>query len=131
MSPCSGDLVGVPFRSAPVEGFASVDEVVHGAYGFFDGRVSIRAVAVEKIDVVELEPGEGGVGAFDEVLAREAAVVDRIGAEGAAPVYLGGDDEVVAFPAGEQWGSVFIYGNCTVVEFVCLQPTTPWLHRYP
>jgi hypothetical protein len=38
------DLVGVPFGGAPVEGFPSVDDVVEGADGLFDGSVAIGAV---------------------------------------------------------------------------------------
>ena len=50
VAPGRGDFVGVPFRCAPVEDFARVDEVVDGADGLFEGRVAVGSVAVEQID---------------------------------------------------------------------------------
>ena len=49
-TPGGGDLVGVPFRSTPVEGFALTDEVVEGANSFFDGSVAVGTVGVDKVD---------------------------------------------------------------------------------
>ena len=48
--PGCGDLVGVPLRGAPVEGFALVDEIVEGADGFFDGGVAVGTVGVDQVD---------------------------------------------------------------------------------
>jgi hypothetical protein len=67
--------------------------VVECADGFFDGGVAVWAVRVEDVDVGELQAGEGGVGAFDEVFAGEAEVVDlgaggREGGVVGAPVNL-------------------------------------------
>jgi hypothetical protein len=45
------DLGREPFRCAPVEGLAGVDEVVEGADGFFNGRVAVGPVGVEDVDV--------------------------------------------------------------------------------
>ncbi len=90
------DAFGRPLAGAPVEGLALVDDVVHGADGFLDGGVEVGAVAEDQVDVVELEALQRGVGALDDVFAGEAAVVRAF----AAPVDLGGDDVVGAFPAG-------------------------------
>ncbi len=90
VAPGAGDFVGVPFGGAPVEGFASVDDVVECADGFFDGGVAVGAVGVDEVDVGELEAGEGGVDAFDDVFAGEAAVVDGVFAVRCAPVDLWG-----------------------------------------
>ena len=49
-TPGCGDLVGVPFGGAPVEGFALVNEIVEGADGFFDGGVAVGTVGIDKVD---------------------------------------------------------------------------------
>ena len=98
VAPRGGDLVGVPFRRAPVKGLAGVDDVVEGADGFFDGGVAVRPVGVDEVDVVELQTFEAGVEALDNVFSGEAAIVDGIVAKGTAKVDLGGDDQVVTLP---------------------------------
>jgi len=45
-------------------------------------------VGIDEVDVGEVETGEAGVGALDDVLAREALVVDGVVTKGAAPVDL-------------------------------------------
>ena len=100
VAPCRGDFVGVPFGGSPVKSLARVDEVIEGADGFFDGGIAVRAMGVDKVDVVELEAFQTEGEAFDDVFAREAYVVDGVGAESAAPVDLGGDDYVVPLPSG-------------------------------
>ena len=62
----------------------------------------VRAVGVDDIDVAELQSFEGGLGAFDEVLAREAEVVDFGAGAGecggvCAPVDLGALVVLVGF----------------------------------
>ena len=99
VAPRRGDFVSVPFRGPPVKSLARVDEVVEGADGFFDGGVAVRAVGIDEVDVVKLEAFETGGEAFDDVFAREAGVVDGVGAKGGAPVDLGGDDQVVTLPS--------------------------------
>jgi hypothetical protein len=120
VAPRFGDLVGVPFGGAPVEGFSGIDDVVEGADGLFNGRVPVRAVRKDEVDVVKAEALEGEIEAFDYVLAGEADVVDAVLAVGAAPVdlsngvrwrdstrekrfgnltCLGGYNKVVALPA--------------------------------
>jgi len=54
----------------------------------------IRSMGVHDINVAELQSVEGGLSAFDEVLAREAEVVDLAAGAGerggvCAPVDLG------------------------------------------
>ncbi len=87
-APRFGDLVGVPFRGAPVEGLARVDDVVEGPDRLLDRRVPVWAVGVDEVDVGEAQALEGEVEAFDYVLAGESDVVDAVGAVGAAPVDL-------------------------------------------
>ena len=84
---------------APVERLARIDQVVHRPDGLLNRRVAIGSMAVQQVDVVELQTLERGFRALNQVLAGQAAVVDRVVAEGAAPVDLGRDDQVVALPA--------------------------------
>jgi len=93
--PGLGDLLGRPLTGAPVESPAVVDDVVHGPHGFLDGRGGVGAVAVDNVDVVHVEALERGLGALDNVLAREALVVGAL----AAPEDLGRNDDVGALPA--------------------------------
>src|SRR5215207_7299915 len=60
-----------PFRGAPVERFSPFDDVVHCPDGLFDGRGFIRTVTVDQVNVIELQPFEGPMNAFDESLAVE------------------------------------------------------------
>jgi hypothetical protein len=55
--------------------------------------VPVWAVSVDEIDVGELEAREGARQAFEDVFAREAGVVDGVGAVGGPPVDLGVEDE--------------------------------------
>lgn len=87
------DLRRGPLRGAPVERLARGDEVVEGADCFFDRGVRVRAVRVEDVDVVELEPRERGGGAFEEVFAREARVVDVVAGWGEGRV-LGAPEDL-------------------------------------
>lgn len=57
---------------ADVVHFARAHEVVESLHGFFEGRVRVEAVDLEKVEVVELEAGEGGVDGFEDGGAGEA-----------------------------------------------------------
>lgn len=77
--------------------------------------MAIGAVGVEDVNVGELEAGEGGCSAFDEVFAREAEVVDfgagwGVGGVVRAPVDLRSSirDAVTVF-VDFYWGS---WGRC-------------------
>jgi hypothetical protein len=69
------DVGGAPLARAPVEDFSLAHEDVHRAHGLFDRRFGIRSMAEGEIDVIELQPFQRGVDAFDDVLVREALVV--------------------------------------------------------
>lgn len=49
------ELIGVATRHADVTGITGFDDVVQGLHGFGDGGVVVEAVALEDIDVVELQ----------------------------------------------------------------------------
>lgn len=113
------DLVCVPLRRSPVQGLACVNQVVEGAHRLLHGRVPIRAMGVNQVDVLQLESLEGLVHALNDVLPRQAAAVNLPVAKSITPVklssgqqpnrvqnkgrdgytYLGGDDDVVPLPA--------------------------------
>lgn len=69
-----GELPGPHAAGADVVHFAGAHEVVEGEHGFFEGRVRVEAVDLEKVEVVELEAGEGGVDGFEDGGAGEACV---------------------------------------------------------
>lgn len=85
-----------PFRGSPVHDLSGVDEVVERPNRLFDGRHGIGTVGKEEVKVGESHAFEGGVAAFDEVLAGEAGCV---GAAAGSEKDFGGDDDVFAFPA--------------------------------
>lgn len=99
-SPSLGDLLGRPLAGAPIKSPALIDDIIHGPNGLLDGRGGVRAVAIENVEVVHVEPLERGLGALDEVLAGEALVVGA----GPTPEDLGGDDDVGALPAQLPYG---------------------------
>lgn len=69
------ELPGPHAGRADVGYFAGADEVVQGLHGFFEGRVRVEAVDLEKVQVGELEAGEGGVDCFEDCGAGEACVL--------------------------------------------------------
>lgn len=89
------DLLSAPLAGPPVERPPLIDHVVHGPHRLLDRRRRVRPVAVDDVDVVHVQPLEGGFGPLDNVLAGETLVVGPW----AAPEDLGGDDEVGALPA--------------------------------
>lgn len=82
------DLVRVPFRSSPVKRLTSVDKVIEGPHGLLHGCVAVGSVGVDNINIVELKSLEGLVHSFNDVLARQTGVVDRVLAKRATPVEL-------------------------------------------
>ena len=60
VSPCGGNLVGIPFGGAPVKGLSCIDEVVESADGFFNGGIAVRTVSVDEVDYDVLEIGFQG-----------------------------------------------------------------------
>lgn len=62
--------------------------MVEGAHRLLHGRVAVRAVGVDEVDILKLQPLERLVHALDDMLARQAAVVDLGLAEGITPVEL-------------------------------------------
>lgn len=96
--PRRGDLVGAPFRSSPVKGLAGIDEVVKGPHGLLHRGASIGAVGVDDVDVFEVEAGERLVHALDDVLPRQAGIVDGVLAKLATPIELsiGGESFALA-----------------------------------
>lgn len=94
-----GDLIRRPLAGAPVHGPPlDFDHVVERADGFLHRSQAIRAVRIHNVDVFQVQPLQRGFETLDNVLAREAVVVDEDLAVGAAPVELGGHDDVVAVP---------------------------------
>ena len=57
--------------------FAGADKIVQCLHRFFKGRMRVEAVDLEKVEVVELEAGEGGVDGFEDGGAGEACVDER------------------------------------------------------
>lgn len=115
VAPGGGDLVGVPFGGAPVEGLALVDDVVEGADGLFDGGLTVRSVGVDEVYVVELKTLESGVDTLDNVLSGKALVVDGVVTKGTSPVDLTGQgflsavrSSACAGPCGRFAGSQII-----------------------
>lgn len=53
------ELIGVTARHADVPRVPGLDDVVQGLHGFGDGCVIVEPVALEDVDVVELEALEG------------------------------------------------------------------------
>lgn len=49
-----GELPGPHARGADVVHFAGAHEVVEGLHCFFDGRVIVKAVDLEEVEVVQL-----------------------------------------------------------------------------
>jgi len=86
--PRRGDLVGAPFRSSPVKGLAGIDEVVEGPHVLLHRGASIGAVGVDDVDVFEIEAGERLVHALDDVLPRQAGIVDGVLAKLSTPIEL-------------------------------------------
>ncbi len=89
------DLFGCPFRRAPVEHLALMDEIGHGADGFFDGRLRVGPMAEIQIEVIHLEPAQRGVTRFHDVLAAKALLVWLF----TAPEHLARHDELIARPS--------------------------------
>jgi hypothetical protein len=61
------DLIGVPFGSAPVQRLARVDQVVEGTHCLLHGRVPVRAVGIDQVDMAELQSLEAHLHALDDV----------------------------------------------------------------
>lgn len=77
---CVSELLRAPLAGAPVKRLALIDDVGHGADGFLDRGVAVRPVAEHQIDVIHLQAGQRRIQPFDNVLARQALVVDSLAA---------------------------------------------------
>ena len=103
LAPADGphQLIGEEVRAADVADLALMDEVVEGAERLVDRGLRVVAVELVKVDVVGLQPAQGGIDGGEDVLAGVAP------SKGAGPVAaeaLGGDDETVPLalqPAAE------------------------------
>ena len=91
------DLVGRPFRRAPVVRPAAVDGVRERADGLTDGRARIGTVGVDDVEVLESEALECGRHRLHEVLPVER--VARVRTVMQPPEELRGHDVLVARPA--------------------------------
>lgn len=69
--------------------------MIHGPHRLLDRRGGVRAVTVDKIDVIHIQSLERSLGTFNDVLPGEALVIGT----GTAPEDLGGDDDVGALPS--------------------------------
>ena len=89
------DLLRRPLARPPIKRPPLIDHIIHRPHRLFDRRRRIGPVTIDHIHILHLQSLERGLGAFDDVLSGEALVVGS----GAAPEYLGGDDEVGALPS--------------------------------
>lgn len=60
---------------ADVAHFSGLHEIVECFHGFFEGRVVVKAVNLEKVDVVGVETCEGCVDLVEDCGAGEAILV--------------------------------------------------------
>jgi len=81
---------------APIERLAALDDVVHRPDRLFDRSVGIGAMAIDEVDVVQLQALQRAVDRIEQVLAVQRVVV--VGAAAHAPVELGRHDELDARP---------------------------------
>ena len=56
--------------------------MVERAHNLFNGRLTVRAVGVDNVDIGQVQALQGQIQAFDNVFAREAFVVERVGGVG-------------------------------------------------
>jgi hypothetical protein len=54
-TPSLSDLLGRPFAGAPIESPTLVNHVIHGPHGLFNGRLNIRALTVDEINIFHIE----------------------------------------------------------------------------
>jgi len=88
------DLIGLPLRGAPVQHLALLDELAHGAHGFFQRRFVVGAVAEVQVEVVDLQPAQAVVTRIAHMLLGQAFLRRQL----ATPVHLGGHDVGAARP---------------------------------
>ena len=86
--PCSGNLVGIPFRSSPIKRFARIDDMVESSDCLFNGSIAVRSVSIDQVDVFQLQTLEGRINTLNDVFTREAKIVDWIFSKGTSPIYL-------------------------------------------
>ena len=86
-------LPSVHARSTEVERLAGLHHIVQRLAGLFDGRVLVEAVNLIEVNIIHAEALQAGVNRGQDVLAREAAVVGRVGHR---IEDLGGDDQLFA-----------------------------------
>ena len=64
-----------PHRArADISDLAALDEIMQGFHRLLERNLGVEAVDLEKVEVVELEAGEGGVDGFEDGGAGEACV---------------------------------------------------------
>ena len=54
-TPSLSDLLGRPFAGAPIESPTLVNHIIHGPHGLFNGRLNIRALTVDEINIFHIE----------------------------------------------------------------------------
>jgi hypothetical protein len=82
------NLVSIPFTGSPIEGFAMIDQIIHGSHGFFDGSLVIRSMTEDEVDIVQLRDESStdeednlqtlqwSIASFDDMLSGKASVID-------------------------------------------------------
>jgi len=89
------DFLRGPFRGAPVEHLALVNQVAHGAHRLLDRRIRISPMTKIEIEVIDLQPAHGVVARREDMLAAQAFLVGNI----PAPENLARNQEGLVRPA--------------------------------
>ena len=68
---CVEDALCIPVGSGPVEGFAVFNDFMEAATDLFKWGLFIVEVGVEDIDIIQLQPLQGGIEAFLDMLPAD------------------------------------------------------------
>ena len=102
--PVTAQFVGLadpgcaPFARAPVRDAAQADQVVEGLAGLGQRRFRVETVAVEDVDVAQVQAFQARFDGVEQVLAAQAPVGDVVGH---GPERLGGHDVLGAAALGQ------------------------------
>ncbi len=91
---CLGNLLRAPFRRAPIEHLALVDEIAHRPRGFLNGRLGVGPMAEVEIEIIDLEPFQRLVAGLHDMLAAQPFLIGLL----AAPKDFAGDKKRIARP---------------------------------